>query len=389
MNNGSFEDPPVAVGLSSPVFLPSGVPGSRPDEDDYGHPTQQTSEAPVSKRSATDRLSLVIPCYNEAAVLPLLISAVQKCLDKIGIPWEVICVDDGSKDNTFEQLVSINAQDPRYKVIRLSRNFGQQAAILAGLWHTSGQVIGIMDADLQDPPELLADGLAKLREGFDVVYFIRKKRKEGLVKRVCYAAFYRILNRVSEAEIPLDAGDFCLMTRNVVEAIKSMPEREVFLRGLRAWSGFRQVGLEYEREVRAAGEAKFGWRKLLSMAADAIFSFSILPLRVATCLGLLTLFSSAGIAVLLAVWRMYGFRLFGHAASELPGWTAFACGMLFFGGVQLVILGCIGEYIGRIYLEMKQRPRWILRDSVGFGRAQPGVQEVNPLAKVSRLACGL
>ena len=198
-------------------------------------------------------LSVIIPCYNESAVLPLLEARLRECLDELRISWEVIFIDDGSQDSTFQQLAAMHANESRFKVLSLSRNFGHQAALQAGLARAAGKAVAILDADLQDPPELLGQGLAKLGEGYDVVYAVRRKRKGSLVKRGMYALYYRLLSSIAEVNVPLDAGDFCLMARRVARILNGMPEQNVFLRGLRAWTGFRQIGLEYERGPRAAG----------------------------------------------------------------------------------------------------------------------------------------
>jgi polyisoprenyl-phosphate glycosyltransferase len=311
-------------------------------------------------------LSLVIPCYNETAVLPLLERRLLDYLGSLDVPWEVILVDDGSSDGTGEKLAQMHASEPRFKVLRLSRNFGHQAAICAGLAYSSGDATGIMDADLQDPPEVFAEALEKLRAGYDVVYAVRRKRKEHFAKRAAYNLFYRLLTVVAEVDIPLDSGDFCLMTRRVVVVLTHLPERNVFLRGLRAWSGFRQIGLEYERDARQAGEPKYSFRKLLRLAMDGVLAFSTLPLRLATYLGFLALLFSAASATFILVWRFTGFRFMGSTARDLPGWTAIAVGMFFLSGIQFLILGVMGEYIGRIYTEVKQRPRWIVSESRGL-----------------------
>jgi glycosyltransferase involved in cell wall biosynthesis len=312
-------------------------------------------------------LSIVIPCYNEAEVLPLLRARLSEALDCLELAWEAVLVDDGSRDATFPLIMAIHQQDPRFKSIAFSRNFGHQAAISAGLAHASGDFVAVMDADLQDPPEILAECLQKLREGFDVVYAVRRKRKEGLFKRSAYALFYRLLKLVADIEIPLDSGDFCVMSRRFVTALCALPERNVFMRGLRAWSGFRQIGLEYERSARAAGQTKYPFTKLLKLAMDGVFAFSTMPLRLATYLGFVAVALSVCLGSFILVWRLIGFQFMGHSAHELPGWTAMVGVALFFGGLQLVILGIMGEYLGRIYTEVKQRPRWVVREAIGLG----------------------
>ena len=317
----------------------------------------------------------MIACFNEAQVLPLLDTRLRQCLDKMGVTWEVILIDDGSFDKTLEKLIAMHQAEPRFKVIALSRNFGHQAALCAGLHSAIGQAVGILDADLQDPPELFGQALAKLRDGFDVVYAVRRKRKESLSKRAAYAVFYRLLRASAEIIIPLDSGDFCLMRRSVVDVMKSMPERNIFLRGWRAWSGFRQIGLEYERDARAAGETKYPLSKLLRLATDGLFAFSIVPLRMVTLLGLAGVLFSSILTLFVLTWWLFGFRFMGHVAAELPGWTTVVCLLLFLNGLQFLILGCLGEYIGRTYTEVKQRPRWLVRESFGLAARSPADTE--------------
>ena len=317
------------------------------------------------------QLSLIIPCFNEASVLPLLRERLSKPLNSMAISWEVIFVDDGSVDGTFSELAAMHRAEPRFKVVSLSRNFGHQAAISAGIHCAKGEAVAIMDADLQDPPELLNQCLTKLREGYDVVYAVRRKRKEGWLKRTAYAAFYRLLRAVADVEIPLDSGDFCLMSDRVAAVLRQMPERNLFVRGMRAWSGFRQIGIEYDRDARAAGETKYPISKLIRLATDGLFSFSTLPLRLATYLGFFALALSTFVGLFHLVWRLFGFRFMGHTAQELPGWTTLVVGMLFVASVQFLILGCIGEYVGRIYIEVKRRPRWIVRESLGVASKKP------------------
>lgn len=312
--------------------------------------------------------SLIIPCFNEEAVLPLLYRRLQDVLASLDMDWELIFVDDGSRDRTLTIISEFHAANSRVKVVGLSRNFGHQAAVAAGLRYVSGDVVAILDADLQDPPELLPACLAKWREGFEVVYAIRQKRKENIFKRTGYSVFYRALQRMAEVEIPLDSGDFCLLDRRVVDVLCAMPERNIFVRGMRAWAGFRQTGITYERDARAAGSTKYPLRKLLRLAFDGIFAFSTVPLRLATWFGLLIVALNMLAVVLVLIWRFWGFRFMGHTGQEIPGWTASIISVFFLGGVQLLILGIVGEYLGRIYAEVKQRPRWVVSQALGFER---------------------
>jgi glycosyltransferase involved in cell wall biosynthesis len=319
----------------------------------------------ASSASTQSLLSVVVPCFNESAVLPLLKPRLTKAMNHLNVPWEVVFVDDGSSDDTYEQLSRMHSEDPRFKVISFSRNFGHQTAVVAGLAHASGEAVAVLDADLQDPPEVLTECLAQWRNGYQVIYGVRQKRKENIVKRTLYASFYRALWFFSEIRIPLDSGDFCLMDRAVVDVIVNMPERNVFVRGLRAWAGFRQIGIAYERDARAAGETKYPLVRLFKLAADGIFSFTTIPLRMATWLGLVVAFLCSVFLVFIALWRLCGFSFMGHTGDELPGWAGGTALVLFLGSVQLIFLGIIGEYIGRIYEESKARPRWIIRAALG------------------------
>ncbi|HEX4349959.1 MAG TPA: glycosyltransferase family 2 protein, partial [Verrucomicrobiae bacterium] len=233
-----------------------------------------------------NKISIIVPCFNEEAVLPELFGRLASVAGTWGTDYEILCVDDGSRDRTWELLKAQNQKDARWRCLSFARNFGHQTAVSAGLFYASGDVVVIIDADLEDPPEEISRLLEKWREGYDVVYAIRQKRKEGLVKRLCYWAFYRIMARLVAFEIPLDSGDFCLINRRVVDTINAMPERNRFVRGLRAWSGFRQTGVAYERAARFAGSPKYNFSGLIKLAMDGLFSFSIVPLRVATYIGL-------------------------------------------------------------------------------------------------------
>ncbi len=320
------------------------------------------------------QLSIIIPCLNEQEVLPLLRSRLIEALDRTHTSWEVIFVDDGSRDRTLPILSEIHAQDPHFKVVALSRNFGHQIAISAGLSYATGDAIAIMDADLQDPPDLIASCLAQWREGYEVVFAVRKKRKEGLFKRAAYGVFYRLLRSIADIDVPLDSGDFCVMDRRVADVLRGMPERNIFLRGMRAWAGFRQIGIPYERDARAAGETKYPFRELLRLALDGIFAFSTFPLRLATWFGLFIVALCFLVVALVVAWRVLGLEFMGHTARDIPGWAASIVSVFFLGGVQLLILGVIGEYLARIYGEVKLRPRWVVSHALGFER-EPGQVE--------------
>ncbi|MCH8905353.1 MAG: glycosyltransferase, partial [Bacteroidetes bacterium] len=253
--------------------------------------------------------------------------------------------------------------DSHFKIVKLSRNFGHQAAVTAGMKYVKGDAIMIMDSDLQDPPEEISRFLEKWREGYDVVYAIRTKRKESIFKRMAYNTFYKIFRLISNLEIPLNAGDFCLMDRKVLDVMnREMPESRRFLRGLRTYAGFKQIGVEYERAERVAGKSHYTFRKLLTFALDGLFDFSTFPLRIATYIGFLISIPSFMIGTYYIVQKVFGFKLFGYFPSETPGLATLAVGMFFLSGIMLIILGIIGEYIGRIYLEVKGRPFYIVEE---------------------------
>lgn len=309
-------------------------------------------------------LSVIIPVFNEQATLPELYRRLTAILVRHAPEYEVIFVNDGSTDDTWNVVSEWHLIDSRVTAIDLSRNFGHQAAIAAGLRYARGRMVVCMDGDLQDPPELIPELIARFEEGWDVVYAVRTQRKETLLKRTAYRAFYRILRRCAEIRIPTDSGDFALMGCHVVQLINAMPERHRFVRGLRAWVGFRQVGVEYARDARFAGEAQYTWRSLLRLALDGVFSFSAVPLRLATVLGLLvSALSFVGVGVVL--WLKLAMR------GIVPGWAATVIPILFLGGVQLLTIGILGEYVGRIFDEVKQRPAYIVKTELTVRRSQP------------------
>ena len=310
-------------------------------------------------------ISVVIPLFNEEENIPQLSRRLNEATKNWKDDVEVVLVNDGSSDRTEVMLNEIALADEKYRIIHFSRNFGHQPAISAGIKHAKGDAIIIMDGDLQDPPEILEDFIAKWKEGYDVVYAIRTKRKEGFFKKVAYFIFYRILHVISDIDIPLDSGDFCLMDRKVVDAMNDqMPEHLRFVRGLRAYAGFKQIGLSYERHERAAGEVKFTFTKLVQLALDGLFGFSIFPLRMATYFGFLVAIPSFLAGIFFIVHRIFDFKLLGYSPQDTPGIATLAVAIFFLSGVMLIILGIIGEYIGRIYIEDKKRPFYIVSNTV-------------------------
>jgi len=305
------------------------------------------------------RLSVAIPVHNEESVLPELLLRLRKVLDGLpGGPHEIVFVDDGSTDRTFEMLREAVGEDSRIIAISLSRNFGHQAAISAALDHASGDAVVIMDGDLQDIPEVIPQFLEKFGEGFDVVYAQRVRRKEPLLLRLCYFVFYRMMARLSDIRLPLDSGDFGLMSRRVVDQIRRMPEHHRYLRGMRSWVGFRQVGIPVERAERHSGKSKYSIVRLMKLAADGIFAFSIVPIRAAALLGAFVMLLS----LLYVCFALYA-KLFLHESPQ--GFTALLVAVTFLSGIVLFFLGIIGEYVGRIYEETKARPQYVIGRIVG------------------------
>lgn len=311
-------------------------------------------------------ISVVIPCYNETDVLPLLFERLTTAAKEWNVRYEVIAIDDGSQDDTWKLLAQYHKQDPRWKVVRLARNFGHQIALWAGLKHVQGDAIVVLDADLQDPPEFVPTLLAKWREGFDIVFAVRRKRKESIFKRSAYFLYYRILAYLAEIDVPLDSGDFCLMDRQVVKAMTAVTEQQPFVRGLRAWVGFRQVGVPYERDARAAGEVKYTFTKLAGLALSGIFSYSTRPLRLATYLGLfVSIFAFMG-AIFTFLQRIFADQFDAWGMPFVPGFATTVIAVLFIGGVQLVCLGILGEYVGRIFDNVRGRPQFVISDALGI-----------------------
>ncbi len=302
-------------------------------------------------------VSLAIPVCNEEVVVPELLRRTTAILDQIpGGPHEIVVVDDGSSDRTLQLLEEAAEKDPRLVVIALSRNFGHQTALAAALDHVSGDVTVMLDGDLQDPPEAIPTLLNYYQQGYDVVYVQRVNRKESWWLRACYYIFYRLLAALSSIQLPLDAGDFGLISRRVVEEVRRMPEHHRYLRGLRTWVGFRQIGIPIERAARQAGRRKYGPLKLLKLAADGLFAFSIVPLRAAALLGA-TAIALSGLYSLYAIYV----KFWRHSPQ---GFTALIVAITFLSGVNLFFLGIIGEYVGRVYEEAKGRPHYVIREII-------------------------
>jgi polyisoprenyl-phosphate glycosyltransferase len=308
------------------------------------------------------RLSVGVPLHNEEAVLPELLRRTLAVLDRLeGGPHELILVDDGSSDHTADIITAASREDPRIVVVSLSRNFGHQAAFSAALDQVTGGALVLMDGDLQDPPEEIPRLLARYREGYDVVYAQRQHRKENLLLRAAYFIFYRLIASLSRTRLPLDSGDFSLMSRRVVNEIRNAPEHNRYLRGLRTWVGFRQTGITVERDPRAAGQSKYSVRGLLRLALDGIFAFSTAPIRAAAILGA----GAMGLAILFSLYTVYA-RLVLHRSPQ--GFTAVIVVMTFLSGINLFFLGIIGEYVGRVYEEAKARPHYIVKHLIRAGK---------------------
>jgi glycosyltransferase involved in cell wall biosynthesis len=304
----------------------------------------------------------VVPCYNEEPNLDRLFERIIFVLDRLNLEYEIICVNDGSTDETLKYLIEYHRRNPVIKVVNFSRNFGKEIALSAGIDYASGQAVVPIDADLQDPPELIDQLLLKWREGYDVVYAVRRSRQgESWLKRMTATAFYRVISQMSPIPIPKDTGDFRLLDRRVVEALKRLPERRRFMKGLFAWVGFKQTSIEYDRAPRYQGTTKWNYWKLWNFALEGITSFSFLPLKIWSYIGLIISLISFVYASFLVIRTL----IFG---IDVPGYASLMVAVLFLGGVQMVSLGFIGEYLGRVYDEVKQRPLYLIRECYGFDK---------------------
>ncbi len=310
-------------------------------------------------------ISMVVPVFNEAEVIPEFYRRATAALAAIqGLDYELLFVDDGSHDSSFEQLESFAAKDEHVRVLKFSRNFGHQIAITAGIDHAQGHCVVVIDSDLQDPPELVSDMVAKWREGYDVVYAVREDRKgEGRLKLWTASVFYRLLERLVKIEIPVDVGDYRLMSRRAAIEFRRLREKDRFVRGLVSWLGFKQTGVKYSRSERFAGATKYPYSKMVKFALDGITSFSTVPLRLAMWLGY-----AASVFAFIYLASVFVQKLMG---ITVEGWATIMVAMLFLGGVQLICLGILGEYIGRIFNEIKPRPMYIVEERVGSVESAP------------------
>ncbi len=325
------------------------------------------------------KISVIIPCYNEEEVIRETynrLTAVMKSIEE-KYCYELIFINDGSKDKTIDILRDLSTQHSYVKVISFSRNFGHQIAVTAGIDQANGDAVILIDADLQDPPELILDFLQKWEEGYQVVYAVRRRREgETWFKKITAGLFYRTLKSIVDVDIPLDTGDFRLMSYEVVEVLKSIKERHRFIRGLVSWVGFKQIGIEYDRDKRFAGKTKYPLKKMIKFSIDAITSFSFVPLRVASFLG----FFSAFLGLIGILFSLY---LKLATDATIQGWTSLMLVVLFLGGMQLLILGIIGEYLGRIYDETRKRPLYVIAEKLGFGNQTNKLKPRQKLTKIN------
>jgi glycosyltransferase involved in cell wall biosynthesis len=326
-------------------------------------------------------LSLVVPFYNEEASCPAFFARVLPVVERVTADYEIVCVDDGSMDRTCQLLAAEHLKNRRIKLLSLSRNFGKEQALTAGLDHALGRAVIPLDADLQDPPEVIAELVARWREGFDVVLAVRADRcSDTWMKRFTAHLFYRLIGRLADCPIPPNAGDFRLLDRRVVDALKLLPERTRFMKGLFAWLGFRQTQVEYTRAARVAGDSKWRYWRLWNLALEGLFSFSTLPLRIWTYAGLLVALVALAFAAFIVGRTLI-------SGVDVPGYASIVALLSFFSGVNMIGLGILGEYLGRVFTEVKRRPNYLIRDRLGFGEyAVGGRHPAEPGMEAARIA---
>lgn len=312
-------------------------------------------------------LTYVVPVLNEELNIEAVGAAIEQAFINSTLnTYEIIFVDDGSTDNTLSIIRKISERNAAIKCISLSRNYGHQAALTAGLALSKGQYIAVLDGDLQDPPEVINMFLEYSKDGFDVVYGVRRKRKETWPKRMSYFLYYRLLAALSNLDIPLDSGDFCVMSRQAVNVLNQLPEKNRFVRGLRTFIGFPQIGVEYERSSRAAGEPKYSFKKLIKLASDGIFNFSDRPLKIASSFGGFIALASVVAGLLFLLQRIFNVSILGYSPGQVPGYTSIIVILTLLSGIQLYTIGILGEYISRIFIEAKARPGYIVKELIGF-----------------------
>ncbi len=340
-------------------------------EQSVTHLTRRSRQA---REGARPLISVVVPCYNEQESLPLLYRALRDAFaSRPDIDCEFVFVDDGSKDRTAEILRDLASREANVTVVTLSRNFGHQPAVSAGLQHAAGNAVIVCDADLQDSPQVMLQMIERWQQGADVVYAVRNRKDTPVMMRGAYFAFYRMLQALADVKIPVDSGDFGLMDREVVDAINALPERNRFVRGLRAWVGYEQVALPYDRGARVAGNSKYSLLKLLRLALHGFFDFSARPLTAVFYMGLIVSFLSLLGLIFFLLHRLLDFKLFGFSPVDVPGFASLVLAILFLGGVQLLSIGIVGEYVGRIYDEVKGRPSFIVKDVKKSNDEQAGL----------------
>jgi glycosyltransferase involved in cell wall biosynthesis len=315
---------------------------------------------PTNPMMDSMEISVVVPLYNEAPNIDQLFKRLLSVLDRLNLTYEIICIDDGSRDNTLTNLIDYHQRYPEIKVIELSRNFGKEIALTAGLDYARGKAVIPIDGDLQDPPELIGELIAKWREGYDVVYAKRRSRQgESWLKRFTADMFYRVISKMSRVTIPRNTGDFRLLDQRVVMAVKKIPERTRFMKGLFAWVGYKETAIFYDRPPRYQGQTKWNYWKLWNFAIDGITSFSMVPLKVWSYVGVLLSLFAFFYGLFLIVWTLV-------SGVDVPGYPSLMVTVLFLGGIQLISLGVIGEYLGRVYEEVKERPLYLVRDCYGL-----------------------
>ncbi len=328
-------------------------------------PNDKVQTTQLRPKLAESTLSVVVPCFNESAVFPLTHEKLLQVLGQGPFKLDLLYIDDGSVDGTRDLIRQVAKEDSRVSGVFLSRNFGHQAAVTAGLSMSDGDITVVMDADLQDPPEIVPQMIELWRQGYDVVNAVRTKRKENWLLRLSYKLFYRIYRPMVDIEVAVDSGDFSLMDRKVVKAMNQLPEKNRFVRGLRSWVGFSSIQWQYERQERAAGETKYSLGRLMKLAFDGIFNFSFKPLSFLLFCGAFFFAVSVLLGIMFITSRLTGLELLGQSASAVPGFTTIAILMLFFGSVQLLSVGIVGEYLARIYQEVKDRPTFVIESVVG------------------------